>query len=466
MKEVIRALRPVKNRIRRNRFISGAAAGLAAGLGAGALLQAAAFLIPVPDRGLRAAAAAAGICLLTAAVSALRKVSNRTAAEAADACGLEERAVTALEEGEEEIRRLQREDARAALERLDVRQIRPKSVKKSLLAALGCGALLAVLLIVPGSRDREAAERKVFRQTLEQGERQIARAAEEDEAGLPEEKRNELRKITGDLKRDLQESRDPADALVALDRAEKRLEQLRRQTAGGAESAGKEAGEKNAAEGNGQAGKHEGNGSQAAGAGHTTARGDGGKGTEADQTGAANGQMKTLNAVSALKSAVNPSAGQNRNGQSGDAAQGGQNSQAGSSLPGAGNGGQGQQTGGGAGTGSTNLEQKTGGNAEGHAAGDRDPEYRERKYETIYDPERAEAVFRDETTHQNRLGDDGSIQLEAGPGRGETDGNVPWGEALREYADTESRAADRENLTVRERQWVTDYYTILAEQQN
>ena len=67
MKEVLKALRPVKARIRRNRFLRGAAAGLAAGLGAAVLLQAAAFFFPVPDRGLWALAAAGTVLLLAAA---------------------------------------------------------------------------------------------------------------------------------------------------------------------------------------------------------------------------------------------------------------------------------------------------------------------------------------------------------------------------------------------------------------
>ena len=115
MKEVLKALRPVKHRIRRNRFLRGAAAGLAAGLAAAVILQAVSFFVPVPDRGLWAAAAAAAVMLLTALGNAARPVKDMTAAQAADACGLKERTVTALEGGDEPIRQLQRQDARRAL---------------------------------------------------------------------------------------------------------------------------------------------------------------------------------------------------------------------------------------------------------------------------------------------------------------------------------------------------------------
>ena len=67
-------------------------------------------------------------------------------------------------------------------------------------------------------------------------------------------------------------------------------------------------------------------------------------------------------------------------------------------------------------------------------------------------------------TEQNRLGDEDAEQAEIGPGRGSLDGNVPWNEALNDYAETEARAADRENLTVQERQWVNEYFSLLTEQ--
>ena len=97
--------------------------------------------------------------------------------------------------------------------------------------------------------------------------------------------------------------------------------------------------------------------------------------------------------------------------------------------------------------------------------GNRDPRYKEVQYETIYDPEHIDKDKQDVMTEQFRTGDEGAAQIETGPGRGSLNGDVPWGEALQEYADTEARAADRENLTTQERQWVNDYYKLLTEQQ-
>lgn len=470
MKEVLKALRPVKHRIRRNRFLRGAAAGLAAGLAAAAILQAAAFFVPAPDRGLWAAIAAAAVMLLTALGNAARPVKDITAAEAADACGLKERTVTALEGGEEPIRQLQRQDARAALETLDVKKIRPGSVKRALLAALGCAVLLGTLLLIPNARDTEAAARKALNRTLQEGRKTIEQAAEEDEERLPDEKKSELRKITADLNRELGESRDAADALVALDKAEQRLEQMRQETAGDKRDGNGASGEAGSGEKTGNAeGKGEGeNAGQAV---------NGQAGTAASTSAGTAAQLQTLEALTALKGAVNPSLqtgngiqgieGKNRTpvGQAGAGTGNGQTGQNGQNGAGGGNN-PGGKTGGGAGEGTTNEEQQGGGNSgSGIIKGNRDPRHKEVQYETIYDPEHIDKDKQDVMTEQFRTGDEGSVQIEAGPGRGSLNGDVPWGEALQEYADTEARAADRENLTTQERQWVNDYYKLLTEQQ-
>ena len=94
--------------------------------------------------------------------------------------------------------------------------------------------MLACLILIPSPKDSDAEARKVLTRTLREGRETIERAAEEDEKTLTEEKKSELRKITGDLSRELDGSRDAADALVALDRAEKRLEEFRQKTAGDA----------------------------------------------------------------------------------------------------------------------------------------------------------------------------------------------------------------------------------------
>lgn len=469
--ELKQALRPVKGRLRWNRLLRGAAAGLAAGLCGAALLQAVSFFAPVPDRGIWAAGLAAAAVLLAALGNAARPVKNTEAAETADACGLKERTITALEGTEDDpVRQLQRQDACEALRKLDVKMIRPGSVKKALFTALGCAVMLGILLMVPSPQDSEAAAQKALSRTLREGREAIAQAAEEDEAGLTDEEKSELRKITADLNRELGESRDAADALVALDKAEQRLEQFRKQTAG-------EAGEAmNAAAGStgtdeARTGKNGQEGSDAAanaeagaeGSGATAQAGDGQQGSTSAGMKASASQMQTLAALAALQNAVNPSA----SGMSGQAGMMGAQGQQGSQS-GAGQGGQpgGKRAGNGAGEGTTNEDQSGSGQKGGgeHAPGSRSPRFKEAEYETIYDPEHIDKARQDVQTEQFRLGDEDSLQLETGPGKGSVSGDVPWSDALQEYADTEARSADRENLTVQERQWVNSYFSLLTEQ--
>lgn len=458
----MKSLRPVKRRLRQNRFLRGAAAGLAAGLGAAVLTQAAAFFIPVQDRALWAAAAAAAVTVLTAVGNALRPVRNTEAAKAADACGLKERAITALEEGDEPIRRLQRRDACRALEGLDVRMIRPGSVRKGLFAALGCAVLLACLVLVPSPQDRTAEARKALTKTLKEGRETIASAAEEDEKDLSEKRKSELRKITEELNRELDESRDAADAMVALDRAEQRLEEFRQKTAGDAAAADQAAGgkESRAEESKDQGASAGENGSQ--GSGSQTVSGQ----AQASVAGAAltDAQMNLLQALAGLKAAVNPSAGTGTYMQAVAGMQGVNGSQGAGAAAGTGGAANNGKSGGGAGEGSTNEEESGGSSSGVHVQGSRDPKYKEEQYETIYDPEHIDKAKQDAATDQNRLSDEDSLQLETGPGRGSLSGDVPWGEALQDYADTEARAADRENLTIQERQWVDEYYRLLTEQ--
>ena len=460
--EFFAGLRPVKRRIRRNRLLQGAVWGLAAGTGAALILRIVALFTPVADKWLWAVLPAAGFALLFAAGNALRPVKDRTAAETADGCGLKERTVTALEttESETEICALQREDACRALQGLDVRRIRPDSVKRQLLTALGCAILVMALLLIPNPRDREAEARRALRKTLKEGTEEIARAAQEDEERLSPDKRSELRRLTEELKRELLDSRDETDALVALDRAEQRLEQMQNRTAGDA-AAGKDgAGSEKADDGRNQAGE------TADGTG-TAETGKTGQ-SPSDSEDIRNGKLSTQKALTALKSAVNPVSAKLKTqtaaagSQTGEGQSEGQNGQG---TPAAG-GGSGNKAANGAGEGSTNLEEEAAGkNQNGSAKGNRDPKYREAEYETIYDPERIDKTVRDEMTNQNRLGNEESLQTEVGPGKGSLGGSVPWDEVFREYEETETRAAERENLTTKERQWVNEYYSLLTEQQ-
>ncbi len=486
MSELLKALRPVKNRIRLGRLLRGAAAGLAAGGAAALILLTVTSFVPLEGRWAVAGEIAAGCVLLAAAANALRPVDNREAACAADRCGLRERTVTALElAGREvpagkaaEIAEAQQRDACERLKALDVREIRLKAPKRLLAAGAVLLILCAGTLLIPGSGDRIAAQRKALRDKMAQTAREIDEAEAKEESGKAESEKAELRKLAEDLKRDLENSRDDVDALVALDKAKSRLEEIRRKTAGDAlkdladalRNAGLDAAAQalengNAAEMNaalaeinadeirkaaeglsGEAMEMAEQLAQAAEQGEMS-----GEAMQAMLSGA--GQFSSLQqALSALQAKLG--AGQN-------ALQGQQNGSGG----GQGAGKNGGKAGGGAGTGTTNEEQQGGGS--GHQAssgkGSRAPEYKEAEYETIYDPEKVDAATRDVMTEQQQLGKD-SVQIETGPGKGSLEGDIPFRQVVGEYAQTEAQAAEAAHLTREQREWVDEYFRRLTDE--
>ena len=493
MKELLRALAPVKRRIRLGRGITGAAAGFAAGAAAALVLLAVTAFVPLENRWWIAGIMVAGGILAGAAVNALRRVRNMDAARAADACGLKERVVTALELGERERKEpdptqaalrpappvlLQRQDACEHLRALDVRQIRLALPKRMLITGAALTVLCAGTLGIPGGGDRMVAERQALREKTAAMAKQIDEAEAAEEKGLTEKEKAELRKLTDELKRELDDSRDSVDALVALDKAEQRLEELRQKTAGDAmqemADALRNAGLDAAAQAleSGDAAAMQANLSELSAAElQQMAEGlsaeakelaeqlaqmaEAGEMSEAElqamMAAAQNGSDALQQALNAMKAMMGGSG----------TSQGNQSGQGGSGA-GAGNEG---KAGGGAGTGTTNEEQKGGGSGSGQQAaqGSRPAEYKEAQYETIYEPEKVDAATRDVSTEQNAQGKD-SVQIETGPGKGSVQGDVPFREVVGEYAQTEVQAAESAHLTREQKEWVDEYFRRLTEE--
>ena len=230
MSELLKALRPVRWRLRLRRFVKGAGTGFAAGALAALVLLAVTSFVPLKNRWLIATACTAGCTLLAGAGCALWPVKPREAALAADACGLQERSVTALElagKQESEMILFQRRDACDSLNALDTKQIRPDFPRRQVILGAVLLVLCAGTLLLPGGGDRAVAARQALEQKTAAMARKADEAAAADEAGLTEKEKAELRKLTEDLKRDLNASRDELDAMVALDKAEQQLEKLR-----------------------------------------------------------------------------------------------------------------------------------------------------------------------------------------------------------------------------------------------
>lgn len=491
MNELLKALRPVKNRIRLGRLWRGAATGLAAGAAAALVLLAVTTFVPLEGRWWIAGAAVAGGALLGAVINALRPVDSREAARAADRCGLRERTVTALEMADRppadgkaaELAAAQRQDACAHLQALDARKIRLQAPKKRLLAAAALLVLCAGTLLIPGGGDRIVSERKILQEKTARMAEEIDEAEAAEEAGKTEKEKAELRKLTADLKRELEDSRDDVDALVAVDKAESRLEEIRQKTAGDAVSeladALRDAGMDAAAQAleNGDAAEM----SAALSEINTdelkeAAKGLSGEAQEmaeqmaqaAQQGEMSDAQMQAMQSGSSQASAMQQALAQMKaalGAAQGASSQQQQSSNSNSSGSGSGGSGNQGQNAAGAGSGTTNEEEQGGGggNKSSASRGNRPPEYKEGEYETIYDPEKVNTASRDVMTEQQQLGKD-SVQIETGPGKGNLEGNVPYRQVIGEYAETEAQAAESAHLTREQKEWVDEYFRQLTDE--
>ena len=499
MNELLRALRPVKSRLRLRRLLHGAGNGFAFGAAAALILLTVTSFVPLTNRWIIAACGIAGCLLLGALGNFLRPVNKWEAARAADACGLQERTVTALElagRAETDMIRVQRRDACESLRALDAGKIRPGFPRRQVVLGTGLLILCTGTLLLPGGGDRTAAAQQALKQKITVMTGTLNEAAEAEETGMTEKGKTELRKLTEELKRNLNSSRDELDALVALDKAEQQLERLfaeqrEEKTAGDAMNA------MEAMNALAQAMQNAGINpeasealSGAAASGDTPAMNAALSRLDAEQlsklaeelSGSAemlaqqlaqaaelgemsDAQLQAFTAGMAAGSAQKGALQQALSGMKAALGSGQQSGQPG----GPGSGGQGAgnlhgQSGGGAGSGTTNEEQKGGGSSgqQSSGKGSRPPEYKEGEYETIYDPERAETVSRDVMTEQNSLEKD-SVQIETGPGKGTLEGDVPFRRVLGEYAEQEAKAAESAHLTREQQEWVDEYFRKLTE---
>jgi len=133
MKQIRKALRPVRWRLRLIRLCKGAAWGACASGALCLLILALSFFVPIRHRlPLCGALMAAGI-MLTGLLNALRPVQWITAAKAGDAHGLKERIQTALQlSGDSAMEQLQRADALQAIQDFEPTVIPLPIMKKQL----------------------------------------------------------------------------------------------------------------------------------------------------------------------------------------------------------------------------------------------------------------------------------------------------------------------------------------------
>lgn len=479
MKELKKAFRPLKGRIRFLHGLRGGALGLCVGAGAALILMLLSFLVPIRNKAILGiillgfGAAAGALCGL------LWPVSDAKAARTGDRCGLKERLQTALAfPGDSPMEQLQRQDAAAALAAFDVKKIPRPRLKRPLLLAGGAACLAAALLLLPNPQNAALEQADAYRKIVEEAAEQAEEAVEAPENALTEEQKQELRRLTGDLERKLFQAKDPADVLLALNEGQERLEKMRDAMAG----------ERMDALAQSLAGQGLDALAQALQSGDEAALENALDGLDADAleqaAQALSGEMGNLMnaAAAALKTGDLAAALENlrslaaaagslseaqlaalaqmlQNLRAGLGGQQGQGKGQGLGLA-AGEGAQGAQTG--AGRGSTNEDMTSDAADESGFAGADDPRYKEGTYESIYDPTRLDAD-QTELVAQSPRNEGDAAQLNVGPGAGSLDGSVPYNQVALEYAEAAARAAESQNLTNRERQWVADYFASLTE---
>ena len=508
---IVQALRPAKRRMRLYHAAQYAGTGILAACVSCAALAGVSYFVPIPRLPLFMALAALGLFSLSVLAGLLRPVSNELAARRADAGGLHERALTALAlTVDTPMALLQREDAVRHLEALPLKAAIPLVCKRRSLLSSAVIALftIAALILIPNPQNDVLKRREAFQKAMaEQAESVEEEAKKLEEAAYTKEELNALRKLMGDLARDLQKSTEPQQAYLAMDKAQRELEALHKNIsdkvradaaqafeqsglqslsgalAGSDAHAAAAAVEQLSQSQETSAALEQASNAMPAGA-LKDAAAQAAQALEAGDTNRVSAALSALN--SAMQSTCSGSAAgasaslgdlgalmaQLRSGTlcasqsgSGQAAGSGQGVGTGGNGQG-GSGGYGQQqanAGGGAGKGSTNLDagiSKAGASSMGQGANP--PGYNLSQYETIYDPTRLAGA---EDIHKTTgvAGEGDSLQMQLGPGLGDASGQVPYHQVIFSYQDAASKAAQQELLPEGMWLWVDGYFQALPD---
>ena len=484
MRTIGHALRPIKRRIRLIRMWKGFALGILCTCVVCLIIIATSFFVPLREKLLLCGIAIIAMPALVTIIHLLLPVRDTLAAKTADRHGLKERAQTALTiSGDGAIAQLQREDTLCALTQFDCRTIPLPRIGRIFAFAAMLIALAALLLLLPNPQNAVINRSIAFEKTMEEAARRAEEEADKASSDISEKNFQELRRLMTDLSRELRKAEDEMDAMLAISKAEERLEALRSSMAG-------EAFEQMQAALNAQGLNAL---AEALESGDTQALEESLESADADSLEAAaeqlNGEAQNLmNAAAQALSADNPKGAISALSQLQSMVQSGTTSQLGSASralsalrtstanSGQGQGGQGQgsqngqgsqgnQSGSGAGQGTTNQNQSGSGPQGSKKHGTKDPHYRETAYESIYDPTRLNASQSD-LSAQSNTGEGESTQVQLGPGAGTIGDNIPYNQVVYEYAEAAARAADSQNLTAEERSWVNTYFASLTDEQN
>ncbi len=492
------AMRPVRRRIHLLRCGHGAIWGLLGGMAACLALSALSFFFPMEGLWRHLLMIAVAGPSVSALIAFAFPVSMPYAAKKADGCGLAERAQTALafEDMDTPMSRVQRTDAQTALQAFPVRRAMPfHSTPKIWIPAIACALVSCALLVVPNPQNDIIRAMEQARQSLRAQAKVVEEAAETLEGkNLTEEERRELRRITGEMTREMREAKDAREALANLSEKEMEMEKLQKaiqkrvisQTAVamGAEPALKGLAE---AMNNGNASQMEralaeiadalmnadktqeiGEALENAAKGSPEGEVAAGLMTSAAAAKAGNGSLASATLTNAIQSA--DAAGADiaslmKLAKSGTAMAGSRQNQGGGSGMGQGGGtsqSSGMGMGSGAGRGTTQLDMgyapERASGSQGNGSGP--IEDRVGIYERIYDPTRLGGSS-DPSLVTGQKGEGESQQAQLGPGQGDLSGLVPYQQVIGEYQNAAAQAVRRQTYPETVQSWVTRYFDAL-----
>lgn len=456
-----RALRPIANRMRLCRLVRALQLGLLLALVSIALWIAASFAMPIEALFWKSGLTALVLLAAPVLCALMWPVRMRDAARAADALGLDERALTALTvRGDGAMHQLQREDAKTKLASLDVRAgMRPRANRRELTACGALALLTFILLFVPNPQQDALDRMRAFEKKMDQ----LAMAAEQRasvdaEAEQTKQQTPELRKLERELLEQIRKARSERAAYEAIDAAEQKLNRMAKDVSEGSTKAG--------ADGDGQPGQGEADTPSDVGEEQETEAMAQANASTANQTpgGAAqpvtSAQLQKMNALlDQLRQGVNKAAasssGQGQGPGEGNGKGQGQGDQSQR---------QGEESGTGAGRGTTNKDEGKGGDMRNinSPPGSATAEHRVGQYESIYDPTRIDGTD-DLQQAKGELGEGEISRMQLGPGRGQLSGDVPYNRVIGDYAPQAAQAADDAQLPPAVRQWVNDYFDALID---
>lgn len=232
VKDVFKAVRPLKRRIHlNNAFICWAYAFILAGV-LSFILTCTALFLPIPFIKDKLIAIYSIVVLAALGISLFLSPKGLKTIQIGDSLGLKERLVTAyqLQNEETPIAKMQREDALKAVSEADFKALYPLKPPVSKIF-IGCALLILVLvsLVIPtGAKDRAYNAEDIIKETKNQ-----AKKLDDERKGLKkssmvsDKKIDEINKKVDELLKNLNSSKNEEDALKSLSKAKHELDKLK-----------------------------------------------------------------------------------------------------------------------------------------------------------------------------------------------------------------------------------------------